>query len=221
MQTDKDPAIDTISFDMDGTLTGGRFIELVWGEGIPTLFSREKNMSIEEATAVVLKEYADLGEGRPEWYDVKYWFKLFGLGSEWMALLKSFAHEIAIFPEVPDVLTLLRQHYRLVVISNATHEFIEIELGVTQLRDSFDAVFSSTSDFGKVKKTPEVYEGVCRMLGVKPESVAHVGDHELFDFSVPRQLGIRSYYLDRAAHAAGDHVVHNLQDFVQKLEFER
>jgi len=213
--------IDVISFDMDGTLTGGRFIELVWGKGIPTLFARARNLSIDDATAVVLKEYADLGEGSPDWYDVRYWFNFFGLGNEWMQLLYSFAHEIEVFPEVPVVLASLRNHHRLVVISNATREFIEIELGVTQLRDCFDQVFSSTSDFGKVKKMPEVYEGVCGMLGVRPEAVVHVGDHELFDFAVPQQLGIESYYLDRAARVTGDHVVHNLQDFVRRLESNR
>lgn len=206
---------------MDGTLTGGRFIELVWGEGIPALLSKARNLPVEEATDIVLKEYASLGEGRPEWYDVKYWFDFFGLGNDWMTLLRSFAHEIAIFPEVPSVLTSLKPHHRLVVISNATRDFIEIELGATQLRDCFDEVFSSTSDFGKVKKTTEVYEGVCALLRVKPELMVHVGDHELFDFAVPRQLGIESYFLDRAARTTGDHVVHNLQDFMQRLNLNR
>lgn len=221
MQAGKDTSIEVISFDMDGTLTGGRFIELVWGEGIPALFSKAKNLPIEEATAVVLKEYASLGEGKPEWYDVKYWFDFFGLGTDWMTLLESFAHEIATFPEVPEVLASLGQHRRLVVISNATREFIEIELGATRLMERFNAVFSSTSDFGRVKKTPDVYEGVCSILGVRPETLVHVGDHELFDFDVPRQLGIKSYFLDRAARTTGDHVVHNLRDFMQRLELER
>jgi len=202
---------------MDGTLTGGRFIDLVWGEGIPALFASRRNLPIEEARAVVLKEYAVLGEGQPEWYDVKYWFNFFGLGLEWMHLLKSFAHEIEVFPEVRRVLASLQGQHRLVVISNATHEFIEIELGVTELRNCFHDVFSSTSDFGMVKKMPEVYHGVCQMLGVNPEEVVHVGDHEIFDFAIPLQLGIKSYYLDRAARTTGDRVVHNLQDFVDRL----
>lgn len=202
---------------MDGTLTGGRFIELVWGDAIPKLFSKARNLPLDEATSAVLREYAEVGEGRPEWYDIKHWFKFFGIGDDWMGLLQSLSHEIAVYPEVREVLGLLNGRHRLVVISNATREFIEIELGVTGLRGCFDAVFSSTSDFGKVKKTPAVYHGVCQILDVDPLTMVHVGDHEVFDCAVPKQLGITSYYLDRDANTTGDHVVHDLRDFVCRL----
>jgi HAD superfamily hydrolase (TIGR01549 family) len=217
LDTTRRPDIEVISFDMDGTLTGGRFIELVWGEGIPRLFSEARNIPLDEATSTVLSEYASVGEGRPEWYDIKYWFKLFGLGDNWMGLLRNLAHEIATYPEVNEVLHLLNGRHRLVVTSNATCDFIEIELGVTGLRECFDAVFSSTSDFGKVKKTPEVYQGICKILDVDPVAMVHVGDHEVFDCAVPKQLGITSYYLDREARTTGDHVVHDLRDFVRRL----
>jgi hypothetical protein len=33
------PAVKVVSFDMNGTITGGRFTELVWSEGIPSVLS--------------------------------------------------------------------------------------------------------------------------------------------------------------------------------------
>src|SRR4030042_1548282 len=93
-----------ISFDMNGTLTQDKFIELVWGQGIPGLYSRAKNISFEQAQQYVFQEYHKIGEERTEWYDIKYWFRFFDLGEDWMSLLKSFEHEVKPFPEVIPVL---------------------------------------------------------------------------------------------------------------------
>ena len=209
--------INIISFDMDGTLTGGRFTELVWGEGIPRLYASAKGLPLEEAKECVFKEYAVLGEGKKEWYDIKHWFRFFGLGEDWRGLLESFGHEICTFSEVPEVLNLLSMECPLVVTSNATREFTDIELGTTGLKPYFASIFSSTSDFGEVKKTPEVYLKICQMLNVKPQQLAHVGDHRSFDCDVPRELGIRAFYLDRGGRDTGDYVVHNLSQFVERL----
>ena len=211
------PAVKVVSFDMDGTLTGGRFTDLVWSEGIPRLYSLRKKIPLEQAKKCVFEEYAKLGEGRREWYDIKYWFRLFDLGEDWSGLLKSLEHEIMTFPEVPAVLELLGKEHQLVVTSNASREFTDIELEACGVRAYFMSVFSATSDFGEVKKTPDVYLKVCQLLAVKPEQVAHVGDHYNFDFAVPRQLGIHAFYLDRQGKEQGNFVVHDLAEFSQRI----
>jgi len=206
-----------VSFDMNGTLTQDRFIELIWGEGVPGLYSLVKRIPLEEAKEYVFREYERVGEKRKEWYDIKYWFRFFGLGADWKGLLKSFEHEIKPFPEVPSVLKELSKDYKLIVTTNASEEFIDIELGATELKDYFDNIFSSTSDFGEVKKTPDVYLKVCQILDIKPEEMVHVGDHRLFDFITPQELGIRSFYLDRDEKEKGEFIVHDLREFYQKL----
>ena len=206
-----------VSFDMNGTLTQDRFIELIWGEGVPELYSLVKRIPLEEAKEYVFGEYERVGEKRREWYDIKYWFRFFGLGEDWMGLLKSFEHEIKPFPEVPSVLEEISKDYKLIVTTNASEEFTDIELGAAGLKDYFDNIFSSTSDFGEVKKTPAVYLQVCQILDIKPEEMVHVGDHRLFDFVTPQELGIRSFYLDREGKEKGEFIVQNLREFYQKL----
>lgn len=206
-----------LSFDMDGTLTGGRFTELVWGEGVPGLYAIAKRVSIEEAKQRVLHEYAALGEDRTEWYDIKHWFRLFGLGQDWQGLLKSYQREICVFSEVYGVLERLSQEYPLVVTSNASREFTDIELESTGLKPFFRMVFSATSDFGEVKKTPQVYRKVCQLIQVEPEQLVHIGDHRVFDHDVPRQLGIRAFYLDRAGKERGDRILQNLSEFAERV----
>jgi len=202
---------------MDGTLTGGRFTELVWGEGIPALYALAKGLSLEQAREQVFNQYAAVGDGRTEWYDIKYWFRSFDLGQSWRDLLESYRHEITVFSEVRRVLDALSQDYALIITSNASREFVDIELGSTGLRPYFSQVFSATSDFCQVKKTPQVYLKVCQMVDVEPAQLAHVGDHRAFDHDVPRQLGIRAFYLDRTGTEIGDSVLHNLGQFADKL----
>ncbi|MCX6000445.1 MAG: HAD family hydrolase [Chloroflexi bacterium] len=207
-----------VSFDMNGTLTVSEFVELVWGEGVPKLYSLAKNIPLEEAKKRVFAEYDKVGEGRIEWYDIKYWFNFFGLGDGWEALLRSFEHVVRPFPDAVHVLeTLRRQEQRLVVVSNASAEFMSIELPASGLRGYFTHAFSSTSDFGQVKKTPDVYREVCRALGVEPHEMVHVGDHRHFDFTAPQELGMTAFYLDRQGKETGEFVVHSLVEFCRRL----
>lgn len=206
-----------VSFDMDGTLTGGRFTELVWGEGIPMLYAQSRGLPLAEAREQVFSAYAAVGDKRTEWYDIKYWFSRFDLGEGWQGLLESYRHEICVFSEVRRVLDMLSHEYSLIVTSNASRESVHIELGTTALRPYFTEVFSATSDFGQVKKTPQVYLRVCEMVDIEPEQMAHVGDHRAFDHDVPRELGIKAFYLDRTGMESGESVLQDLGQFVERL----
>ncbi len=214
-------SISTISFDMNGTITQGRFVDLVWGEGVPTLYARSRGIPLEKAKEFVFGEYAKVGEQRTDWYDIRYWFRQFGLGEDWTGLLMAFRNDVAPFPEAVEVLEEMGKEYRLVVTSNASRDFMDIELAAAGLDGYFSNLFSCTSDFGEVKKTPEVYARVCQALSISPEEMAHVGDHPLFDFVAPSQLGIRAFHLDRNATADGDFVVRDLKEFMTKVHPDR
>ena len=214
-------SITTISFDMNGTITQGRFVDLVWGEGVPALYARSRGIPLDKAKELVFREYAAVGEQRADWYDIRYWFRRFDLGGDWTGLLMSFRSEVAPFPEAVEVLEQMRREYRLVVTSNASRDFMDIELAAAGLDGYFSNLFSCTSDFGEVKKTPAVYARVCQALSISPGEMAHVGDHPLFDFTAPSRLGIRAFHLDRNATADGDFVVRNLKEFMTKIQPER
>ncbi|HWR71076.1 MAG TPA: hypothetical protein VN415_08470, partial [Dehalococcoidia bacterium] len=72
-----------------------------------------------------------------------------------------------------------------------------------------------------VKKTPEVYARVCRALSISPDEMAHVGDHPLFDYTAPSQLGIRAFHLDRNGAVDGDFVVRDLKEFMRRIHPDR
>jgi putative hydrolase of the HAD superfamily len=206
-----------VSFDLDGTLVNLDFSWTVWREAIPALVAEQKGIPLAEARTWVYEQYDAVGEGSLSWYDLSYWHKRFGLREDWQETLDRHRPLIQAFPEVGDVLENLGKSHRMIVLSNASHPFIEIEMEVCGLRDSFVQVISATSDFGEVKKTRAFYERVCRSLGLDPANLIHVGDHWEFDVLAPREAGIRAYFVDRSGETDGLWVLPDLQVFAERL----
>jgi len=208
--------IEVVSFDMEGTIVDPSFSNLIWETDIPRLYAEQHGVDFEAARDHVLAEYRQVGDERPEWYDVGYWFRRLGLPGDWRELLERRRGACKVYPEARGVLERLRDRYLLVLTSNTIREFLEVQLG--DLSGFFAHIFSAPSDFGEVKKSPEFYRRICRIIGAAPEEVAHVGDHPKFDYEAPRQLGIHAYYLDRSGEAEGRHVVRDLKEFERRVE---
>lgn len=211
--------IKAISFDLDGTLVDYRFVDSVWFEGMPRLYSVKKRVSFDDAKKVVKREYDKVGKEKPEWYNLHYWIRKFGINVAPQELLGYFEHRIKTYPEVPKVLDELKQRgFRLIIVTNARREFVELELRKAEIENYFDRVFSSTSDFGMVKKTVNLYQRICSILEISPQEMIHIGDDRNFDFDVPRRLGIIAFHLDRTGKHKGEFVIHSLEELNKKLQ---
>jgi HAD superfamily hydrolase (TIGR01549 family) len=213
--------VKVISFDMDGTLIDAEFTDWVWKHGIPTLYAAKKGLSFEAAKSLVEGEYDKVGEGAVEWYDIKYWLDFFQLREDWRSLLDRYVDKISVYPDANPLLKRLGERFPLVLTSNAGREFIEVELGATGLGVYFEHIFSATSDFAKVKKTAGIYQEICRILGVHPHEIVHVGDHYECDYLVPQSVGIQAFYLDRSGQREGDSILRDLGDLEGRLRDEQ
>ena len=207
--------IKIISFDADGTLVDKKFMDLFWNRGIPELYARKHNMSFEEAKIEVEGMYHSVGERDIRWYMPEYWFTLLGLEERFEDVLRLFEAELRVYPEARNALERLVDNYELIVISNAPREILDFEL--ERVGDYFTKSFSSTTDFKKVRKTADVYQEILEKLGVKGGEIVHVGDHWDFDYLAPREVGIKTYYLDRQGEKKGDYVVSDLTKFQGKI----
>ena len=207
-----------ISFDMDGTLIAPGYTDWVWGYGIPTLYAKKSGLSFDAAKIFVVEEYQKVGEGSIEWYDIKYWFHLFQLKEDWKVLMEQFIDKISVYSDVDRTLEHLKDRFPLVLTTNAGKEFIDVEMEATGLKRYFDRIFSATSDFGEVKKTPRFYRRICEILQTDPTEVVHVGDHYEFDYLVPQQLGIDAFYLDRTGQRRGEFILSDLRDLETRLQ---
>jgi len=211
-------SIKIISFDLDGTLVTDEFTQIVWHKGIPELYAKKHECTLDKAKEVVFHEYSKVGDKAIEWYDINYWLVFFDLDTDWQTLLRKFQHCIKIYPEVIEVLTLLRRSFKLIITSNAAREFLDTEVDTTNISSYFHKIFSATSDFKEVKKTKDFYCTICNLLQVKQEEMIHVGDHFEFDYTIPEQTGITSFYLDRNGKKKGTKVVQNLNEFTKKIQ---
>jgi len=206
-----------ISFDLDGTLVTDEFSQIVWHQGIPELYAERYGHDFDEAKRFIFQEYEKIGDKAIEWYDIKHWLHFFGLDNNWEILLGKFKNRIQTYPEVHEVLSALNQSYKLIITSNAAREFLNIEIETTSISSYFDHIFSATSDFKEVKKTDKFYLNICNLLDIKPNQMIHIGDHFEFDYLIPQQLGITSFYLDRKEERKGSAIVKDLKEFMKML----
>lgn len=208
--------ISVISLDMDGTLVTTRFVDKVWMEGVPMLYAEKSGMDYLAAKSYVIGEYMKIGSDHLEWYDLLYWIDKFGLKVGKEELLQMYEDEIEFYPEVLEVLDQLSESYDLVVTSNAAREFLDFEL--EGLSDYFREIFSVTSDFREVKKSPLIYGTVCAHMGAKPFEVLHIGDHYNYDYESPLQAGLDAFFLDRKGERSGPEVVGDLREAMALID---
>jgi HAD superfamily hydrolase (TIGR01549 family) len=202
--------LKVVSFDVSGTLIDFSYVGHVWNEAIPQLYARKNGVSFEEAKDYVLSEYDRIGSNDIRWYSPEYWFKHFNLDENPIEVFRSHTDKLRFYPEVPSVLKDLSQKYNLIIASGTPRNFIEIE--IEKLRHYFTHIFSPISDRQEVKKTPQFYKMICKVLGIGPLAMVHVGDEWYSDFIAPRRIGVKSFFLDRTSEKSGKFVIKTLRE---------
>lgn len=209
--------VKVVSFDLTGTLVTYRLTNWFWFEEIPRMYAERRDIPIEQARELVKREYDKVGNQRVDWYEPDYFLKLFDIKVNGEKLLNRLKDKVEVYPEVPGVLERLSKKFELIITTNASRKFVDLETEASGIKRYFSRILSSTSDFREVKKTPEFYLKICNILGIEPEEMAHVGDHWDFDFVAPRKSGVRAFYLDRTGKEQGEFVVKDLIEFEKKL----
>jgi len=209
-----------ISFDLDGTIVKPDYNEFIWFKEIPELYAKKYGLDFEKAREKVIKEYEKVGDNDVRWYSLDYWLKHFGFGVGEKEILEKYAPFVELYPEVISVLEKLKRNYILVISSAMGREFINVKLRKEKIFKYFNKVFSAISDFGMIKKEVAFYRKVCQSLDISPSQLIHVGDNYEADYLVPRNIGIRSFYLNRTGYRLSnndDSVVSDLKEFVYKI----
>ena len=207
--------IKIISFDAEGTLVTTQFSQGIWHEGVPALYAKKNGVSFEDAHILVNEAYDEVGDQKPEWYDVQYWLNRFDLGN-YRPLLEDYRHQIAYYPDVKDTLTALEKNYTLIISSATAREFLDAL--TEELAGYFAAIFSAISDCQQCKDS-DFYQMVCNKMGVNPPEIVHVGDNLQSDFIAPQEVGIEAFHLDRDGTRAGkDRTIKSLRELVERVE---
>jgi putative hydrolase of the HAD superfamily len=117
-----------------------------------------------------------------------------------------------VYPEVPAVLELLAQTWRLAVVSNFDGRLRDILRGC-ELLGHFEQIVIS-SEVGADKPNPAVFREALKRLGVEPEEALHVGDDPQLDWAAAKTVGIASFHLERPRNSLIDMVRQVRKEFL-------
>ena len=134
-------SIDTVMFDMDGTVLDLHFDNYFWLKLVPRHFSRKYALSEAEAGQHVRKKYSEV-DGTLNWYCIDYWKAEFKL--DIVQMKHSIAHKIAVRPNAVRLLRQLRVlNKRVVLVTNAHPVSLELKMQHSGIRDYFDQCISA------------------------------------------------------------------------------
>ena len=141
--------IDTVLFDMDGTLLDLHFDNHFWEEFVPRRYAENNNVPVEQAREHLLKEYRAI-EGTMNWYCIDHWSRQLALDIP--ALKRELDHLIQIRPGVVDFLDRLRgMGKRMALVTNAHRKSLSLKMERTRLEHYFDSIVCA-HDYGYPKE---------------------------------------------------------------------
>jgi 2-haloalkanoic acid dehalogenase type II len=156
-------------------------------ESAQQVFTPAKRYS--ELLAIVYKRLAE------EWGVAASWDEALAYGrsiKDWPA-----------FPDSAEALKYLKQHYKLVILSNVDNEsfaYSNKRLGVT-----FDAVFTA-EDIGSYKPAPRNFQYMLEKLeglGVAREKILHTAESLFHDHAPANEFGLASCWIHRRHQQGG------------------
>ncbi|MGQ9595987.1 MAG: HAD family hydrolase [Thermoproteota archaeon] len=207
--------IKVVSLDVTGTLIDGRSIKHFWDLLIPKVYADENHVPFEEAFSYVKQKYGMISQDDVRWYLLEYWSKVLNIKKGSKELLEELRSKITFFYEVESAIIKLSSHYDLIISSNLPKEFLDIVLN--DLRKHIVRSFSSVSDYHLPHKTAEFYAKVCSEMNVRPYQVLHVGDNRIYDYVIPKAIGMDSLLIKRYGNPNHEYEIKSLDQIVDRI----
>ncbi len=201
--------LNTLSFDLDGTLFPNRIDDRLWFELIPEELAEAREINIDEAREYAIKEYALIGMHDPRWYIPEYWLDRFKLDIDIKDLLDKMDYHKHLYPDVRYI----KVDSRIIIASNNARSMLDAKINaIEELGIKIDASFSVVSDLNITGKNRRFYQYICDVLEMRPYQIMHVGDNIIHDLIHARASGLRSILIDRSNTMIGYDTIHSLDE---------
>jgi putative hydrolase of the HAD superfamily len=164
---------DTVLLDMDGTILDLSFDNYFWRELVPRCLARRHGHGHERARDELFALYAGK-QGTLDWYCLDYWTEALEL--DLRALKAASSQRIRWLPGAREFLhALAGSGRRLVLVTNAHGETLQIKRGVAGLDRFFERCVSS-HEFGHAKEHAEFWPQLHSHLDFDPAATLFVDD---------------------------------------------
>ncbi len=181
---------DTVLLDMDGTVLDLRFDTLFWREIVPRRYAELNSIGFERALDKLEPKYAEV-RGTLDWYCLDFWSAELGINLE--QLKTEVEHHIKYLPGALDFLCWLgRTGKRVVLVTNAHQDSLNLKIKRTGLDRHFDALFTA-HEFGMPKEYPEFWGRFARQERFDPARTLFVDD-SLPVLRAARDFGIKQLF---------------------------
>lgn len=149
--------IGSVFLDMDGTLLDLHYDNHFWLEHLPLRYGEREGMSKEAALEALMPRFRAV-EGTLAWYSLDYWSR--ELDMDVVTLKREVEHLIRVLPHAEDFLRKMRGlGKRLVLVTNAHADVLNMKMEKTRLDSHFDRIVSS-HDLGNPKETAAFWRGL-------------------------------------------------------------
>lgn len=165
--------IDTVLFDMDGTVLDLHFDNYFWEEFVPARYAALRGLSQQEASNLLRSQYADV-KGTLDWYCLDFWTSQLTLDIP--ALKEEVRHKIALRPNaLPLIMALRGQGKQVALVTNAHPDSLRLKMEHTGIAEHFDHRISS-HDFGLAKENPGFWQALREQIPYEPRRTLLIDD---------------------------------------------
>lgn len=182
--------IDTVLFDMDGTLLDLHFDNYFWEQHVPEAIAARTGISAELAWQQLRAQYQSM-HGKLDWYCIDYWTDRLQLDIQGMK--EASRDRIAVRANVEPMLKQLRSmNKKLLLVTNAHPGSLNLKMQHTGLQQHFDRTISSHT-LGKAKENPGFWQALRDFEPFEPQRSV-LFDDNLHVLRQAQAEGIRHLY---------------------------